>query len=269
MDSFLFVISKVFWWFASPVTLLLVLAVIALISLWRHRQTAAKLLFSLVVVAMVALSFLPLRQWLVGPLEARFAAIPLPPQVAGIIVLGGAIDPTLSRLRGQPVMNEAAERILAVARLARHYPQARIIYSGGSAAVVANREDREADYAAAVLADMGVEPSRLEFERNSRNTAENARYSKAAADPKPGEVWLLVTSAMHMPRAVALFRGQDFAVVPYGVDYTTSPWSGGVKDYLAFGSMADGLQALHSGGKEWVGLLAARVFGQSNQVFPQ
>ncbi|MDI9409814.1 MAG: YdcF family protein [Candidatus Pacebacteria bacterium] len=268
MPSFLFVMSKIYWFVVNPVTLLLVLAVVGLVCLWLDRHRSAKILLTLLVAVMVSLYLLPIGQWVVGPLESRFSAVPLPPQVTGIIVLGASVDPTLSRLRGQPVINDSGERILAVARLSRQYPQARMIYSGGSSSVVFNRDDREADYAALVLADMGVASSRLEFERNSRNTFENAVYCKALAQPKPGEVWLLVTSAIHMPRAVGLFRGQGFAVVPYSVDYRTAPWTGGVQDYLAPGGLVDGLQALKSGGKEWVGLLAVWIFGQSSELFP-
>ncbi|MCX8500111.1 MAG: YdcF family protein, partial [Alphaproteobacteria bacterium] len=72
----------------------------------------------------------------------------------------------------------------------------------------------------------------------------------------------------HMPRAVGLFRGQGWSVIPYPVDYTTSPWTGGIKDYLASGSMLDGLTALNWGGKEWVGLVAAKLFGKSLDFFP-
>ena len=126
---------------------------------------------------MVALTLLPLRQWVVAPLESRFPTPSLPHEVTGIIILGGALDPKLSRLRGQAVLNDAAERLVGGARLARLYPQARLVYSGGSAAVMGD-QDREADYAALVLADLGVAKDRCLFERDSRNSFENALYTK-------------------------------------------------------------------------------------------
>ena len=268
MNEIYFLLSKLFWWFANPASLLLLLTATGVYGLWRGRLTAARWLLSIALGVMVALTVLPLRQWVVGPLESRFAAPTLPQSVTGIIILGGAIDPTLSRLRKQPVVNDAAERLVAGARLARLYPNARLVYSGGSAAVMGGGQDREADYAATLLSDLGVASGRSVFERDSRNTLENAIYTKRIIQPQPNETWLLVTSAMHMPRAVGLFRGQGWSVIPYPVDYTTSPWTGGRKDLLASGSMLDGLSALNWGSKEWIGLLAARLLGKTANLLP-
>ena len=59
------------------------------------------------------------------------------------------------------------------------------------------------------------------MERRARNTLENAEFAKALAVPRPGERWLLVTSAFHMPRSVGLFRKAGFNVEPYPVDWRT------------------------------------------------
>jgi DUF218 domain len=63
---------------------------------------------------------------------------------------------------------------------------------------------------------------RIIVERKSRNTTENAAFTKQLVMPKPGERWLLVTSAMHMPRAVGVFRKAGFAVDAYPVGYQTA-----------------------------------------------
>ena len=132
-------------------------------------------------------------------------------------MLGGAIDADLSADHGAVVFTRAADRVVEAAALARHYPKARIIFSGGSA----NLTDgpREADYAAAIFERLGVAKDRLIMERRSRNTMENAEFSKELAAPKNGERWLLVTSAFHMPRSIGIFRKVGFAVEPYPVDW--------------------------------------------------
>ena len=117
-----------------------------------------------------------------------------------------------------PVISSAPDRIVAAAALARKYPNAKIVFSGGSASLISN-EAREADYAAALFESLGVDKARLIMDRDSRNTYENAVLSKKLAAPKPGERWLLVTSAFHMPRSVGLFRKVGFAVEPYPVDW--------------------------------------------------
>ena len=70
------------------------------------------------------------------------------------------------------------------------------------------------------------------MERRSRNTQENAEFSKALVAPKEGERWLLVTSAFHMPRSVGLFRKAGFAVEPYPVDWRVS-WGWGSPQVFA------------------------------------
>ncbi|MCX8500274.1 MAG: YdcF family protein, partial [Alphaproteobacteria bacterium] len=187
MNEFYFILSKIFWWFANPATVLVLLTAVGVFCLWRGYERWGRRILSLVLGMMVLLTLLPLRQWVVGPLESRFPAQPLPREVTGIIILGGALDPTLSRLRGQVVLNDAAERLSGGARLARLYPRARLVYSGGSAAVMGAHQDREADYAAEILADLGVAQDRCLFERDSRNSFENALYTKKLLNPQPGE----------------------------------------------------------------------------------
>jgi uncharacterized SAM-binding protein YcdF (DUF218 family) len=76
------------------------------------------------------------------------------------------------------------------------------------------------------LADLGVDPSRINMVPQSRTTSEDALYSAALLKPKPSERWLLVTAAMHMPRAVGCFRVAGFRVQPYPVEFLTRAGSG-------------------------------------------
>src|SRR6202012_394951 len=113
----------------------------------------------------------------------------------------GSIDTDLSVAHDEPVVRSAADRIIVVAALARQYPNARIVFTGGSANLISN-DAKEADYAAAIFASFGIDKARLTMERQSRNTQENAQFTKRLVVPKPGERWLLVTSGYHMPRSV-------------------------------------------------------------------
>ena len=179
--------------------------------------------------------FSPLGNWLLYPLESRFPAWDASRGAPdGIVVLGGSIDADISAAHGVAVVRGAADRIIAAAALAHRYPNARLIFTGGSSNLISN-DAREADYAAEVFERLGVPKARLTMERRSRNTEENAEFTKAIAAPKPGERWLLVTSAYHMPRSVGLFRKAGFAVEPYPVDWRI----GGKADLL----MVFGLRA--------------------------
>ena len=117
----------------------------------------------------------------------------------------------------------------------------------------------------ALFESLGVPPGRITLENRSRNTAENAAYSKALAAPKPGERWLLVTSAAHMPRAIGAFREAGFPVEAYPVDYQTNGW----QDLRAvFGSLSGGLRQMDTALHEWIGLVAYRLTGKSSALLP-
>jgi uncharacterized SAM-binding protein YcdF (DUF218 family) len=180
---------------------------------------------SLIVLAILGLS--PIGNALIIPLEDRF-----PPWDAargapdGIIVLGGAIDAS----------GPHNERLVVVPELLRRYPNARILFSGGSGAL-SDDADAEASFAAGLLESFGIARNRIILEDRSRNTVENAVFSKAIIQPKPGERWLLVTSAYHMPRAIGVFRKAGFPVEPYPVDWRTRPAEDGLRP---FATIVDG-----------------------------
>jgi uncharacterized SAM-binding protein YcdF (DUF218 family) len=139
-----------------------------------------------------------------------------------------------------------------------------VVFTGGSANLISN-DAREADYAATLFESLGVDKARLMMERRSRNTQENAEFSKALAAPKKGERWLLVTSAFHMPRSVGLFRKAGFDVEAYPVDWRV----GSRADLLSFSVIAnDGLGRTDLGLREWIGLWAYWLTGKIDRLFP-
>ena len=180
-----------------------------------------------------------------------------------IIVLGGGISPKLSKAFGQPVFNGSASRVLAMAKLARDYPNARIVYSGGDASLFGNGV-RETDFVYPALESLGIARERVQIETQSRNTAENAAFTKLLVNPKPGERWLLVTSARHMPRAIGCFRKADFHVESYPVGW----WAADALDVQWGRGLANGLERLDAAAYEWIGLLAYRLSGRTAELFP-
>ncbi len=260
-----FILSKILGFFALPSNVLIVVGLIGvLLLLTPYRRLASWLVVtSLVLIAFFGLS--PIGNVLLLPLEQRFP--PWDPSRGapdGIVVLGGAVLPELSAARGSVELNENAERITAAVALARKYPDARIIFSGGSGSL---RRDApaEAPFAVQELEALGVAPERITAEEQSRNTVENAVFSRLVAQPKPGERWLLVTSAYHMPRAVAAFRAAGFAVEPYPVDWRTRGPAAAGQPFLSFvGGLGQTDLAMH----EWVGLLAYRLTGRTAELFP-
>lgn len=259
-----FIVSKTLGFFTLPSNLLLCLGLAGLLlGLTRWRRIGRRLTgASLVLLGVAGLS--PLGNWLIVPLEDRFPAWDAGRGTPdGIVILGGAISPELSLARGAPDLNESAERITAAAALARIYPQARIIYSGGTGRII-RRHGVEAEIAADLFESIGLPRERLVLEGRSRNTAENAEFSRMLAAPKPGERWLLVTSAYHMPRAMGLFRAAQFPVEAYPVDWRTAAGDG----LFPFDTVSAGLRRTDTAVREWVGLVVYWLTGRTQTLFP-
>jgi len=260
-----FVISKTLGIMLMPTNLMIELGVLGVILLaTRFRRLGRRLMIvSLVLLAICAWS--PLGKLLIYPLETRFPAWDASKGAPdGIIVLGGPLDADLSAAHGRAVITAAGDRIVSAAVLAHRYPNARLLYTGGSANLLSN-DAKEADYAADMFEGLGIARTRLLMERSSRNTLENAEFSKAMVNPKPGERWLLVTSAFHMPRAVGLFRKAGFAVEAYPVDWKLGKGS----DIFIFSNIAeDGLSYTDPAVREWMGLIAYRLAGKTDAFLP-
>jgi uncharacterized SAM-binding protein YcdF (DUF218 family) len=259
-----FILSKVIGPLATPSNLVaLALLLGGLLALTPWRRLGHRLL-GLGVVAVLVVMVLPIGAWLTLPLETRFAApAALPEQVDGIVVLGGGVTESLVPVLGGAQLNEAADRLAALVILARRYPAARVVYSGGNATLSGGA--READAVAALLVEMGIDTAGIVFEREARTTYENAVLTRTLMNPQPGETWLLVTSAMHMPRAVGAFRRQGWAPTPLPVDFSGD---GELRVIGLAGSLGGTLAGIDHAAHEWVGLVAYRLFGYSDSLFP-
>jgi uncharacterized SAM-binding protein YcdF (DUF218 family) len=260
-----FYLSKILGFFALPSNALIVLGLAgAAIAVLRGGRAGGKLIVaSLIVLAIYGFS--PLANALILPLEQRFPpwdASRGPP--TGMVVLGGAFDTVVSDTRYDIPLNEAAERMTVSAALARKYPQARIIFTGGTGTLLYGGPT-EGELARRFYASLGIAADRITIEEESRDTAENAVFTKPLADPKPGERWLLVTSAYHMPRSIGAFRRVGFMVEAYPVDYRTR----GIEDLARpFPSLGEGLRRGDTAVREWIGLLFYRLAGRTNELFP-
>jgi uncharacterized SAM-binding protein YcdF (DUF218 family) len=261
-----FYASKIVGFFAIPSNLVILVGIVgALLLRTRYARAGWRLaIASLVLLAIMGLS--PVGNALILPLEERFPRFDHrrgPPH--GIVVLGGALTLDVSHARNEVALNEAAERLTAAVALARRYPNARVILSGGAAELIPSGAT-EADFGLRLFETLGLSKDRVTAEDRSRNTVENARFSKELAQPKPGERWLLVTSAYHMPRSVGVFRKAGFAVEAHPVDWRTR---GGSADVLRpFPTVGDGLRRTDTAVREWIGLIVYWLTGRTSELFP-
>jgi uncharacterized SAM-binding protein YcdF (DUF218 family) len=255
--------SKVLWFFLQPSNLLVAVVAAGLIALLLKRRRLALWLLCPAAAALIAIGFLPLGQWLLLPLENRFPApVRLPDEVDGIIVLGGAVDLAAAEGRGVVAFGEEAERSITMLELAERYPDAKLVFTGGRDDI-SGTAISEADVMSEFTRRHGLD-GRVIFEDRARNTFENAQLSKPLAAPRPGELWLLVTSAWHMPRAVGVFRRVGWPVIAYPVDYRTS----GEIGLLARPDAAQGWAAFDLAVKNWIGLVAYWLSDRTDAPFP-
>lgn len=260
-----FVAFKVLWQIFQPANLLVIALALATGLLFTRWYASGRALVVLVLAVFLAVAILPLGPWLITPLENRFpAAAELPAEVDGILLLGGASQPTLTEARGQAMVNGNAERILGFVGLALRYPRARLAFSGGSGALFPGTLS-EADVVRRILDESGFDTARVRFEDRARDTRDNAIYLREALKPERGETWLLVTSARHMPRAAGTFYRLGWDVVPYPVDYRTPGDSGALRLDFDF---AQGSLALTTAAREWIGLAAYYLSGRTAALFP-
>ena len=216
-----FVMSKTVGILLQPSNDLLLTGLFGLVLCATRFKRAGRRLMGVSLVLLAIAGFFPVGAALSHVLENRFPPWnPARGAPDGIVVLGGALDPALSQARGAPQLSGQAERITVVAKLAREFPKARIVYTAGNAALFPHAP-AEADYVLPLWESFGIARDRVTLETRSRNTYENAAFTKALVKPKPGSHWLLVTSAQHMPRAIGCFRRVGFPVEAFPVDWHT------------------------------------------------
>jgi uncharacterized SAM-binding protein YcdF (DUF218 family) len=260
-----FILSKVIGFFTLPSNAIAVTCALGLLLLATRWRRAGTRLLALGVVALLVFGYSPAGTMLLLSLSERFPAWQSDGRAPdGIIVLGGAIDSDATAARGTLEVDHSADRVFAMLDLARRFPQARIVFSGGSGALLMDGVS-EAPIAGGLLQGYGVAADRIVLETASRSTAENAAFTRRLVEPKPGERWLLVTSAFHMPRSIGAFRAAGFDVEAYPVDWRSRGWIDGT---MPFDRLSAGLARTDVAIHEWIGLIAYWLGGKSSALLP-
>lgn len=258
-------LSKIAWAVVQPVSLVAILLLLGLLlALLRWRRTAWAAV-GLGTLVLVVCAFTTFGYALIGVLEDRFRRPEAAPvDVAGIIVLGGGMDADVNTVRRGYELNRSGDRFVEALRLAQLYPGAKVVMTGGSS-VLSPDDEREADAAERFFLAFGINSEQLILENSALNTEQNAQLTRDLLDPAPGEIYLLVTSAFHMPRSVALFRRAGFDVVPWPADYLSA---GNEGLGLALVQPAENLTVATMAIREWVGLVAYWLTGRIDEPFP-
>lgn len=260
-----FYASKIVWLVLQPINLIGILVFLGIACAFLRLRRLGLFLSASALLVLAVGAWTSTGALLLHPLEDHFSRPnPPPDNVAGIVVLGGGFEGSVNLARGGYDLNASGDRLVEAAVLARRYPQARVVVTGGNGSLVLEGEG-DGDTAPRLLTALGVAHERLVLENQSRNTHENALFTRRMVEPQAGETWLLVTSAFHMPRSVGLFRKAGFDVVPWPVDYRTA---GNEVLGPAQDNVSDSLQNLTIAIREWLGLFAYRLTGRIDTIFP-
>lgn len=258
-----FALSKLFWIVLDPSNFVLIVMLTGCLLLYTRRFVLGRRICMFGLGLTILFGVVPLGNYFLNLLEDRFQPVSLPEHVDGIIVLGGVLDMAVTLSRDQQSFNGSSERIVALQGLTDTYRNVPVVFTSGSGFVF-QQEFKEAQLIRQTLQKLVVNPGRIVLEDQSRNTYENVLYSKELLNPQPGERWVMVTSASHMPRAMGIFRKQDWQVIPYPVDYKTAQawdWNSPVKVFKRFEQIRF---ALH----EWLGLLVYRLTDKTDTLLP-
>ena len=249
-------VSKAFWFVAQPGNLLLLVILIGTLVAWMRPSKSGRVWLTTLSVLLLFVAFAPIYTWIARPLEDRFPPpASLPARIDGILVLGGFSDARIAHQRGLLAVSESAERIMVSAALARDHPEARLVITG---------QGEAHQTLSTWLSDMGLDRSRIVYEPRASNTFENAALSYRKLQPGPNEVWLLVTSAQHMPRAVGVSRKIGWPLIPYPVDYQTAD----IEMFADWPDLAANLAGIGVALKEWIGLVAYYAMDRTDELFP-
>lgn len=248
-----FILSKLVWFVLAPFNLALIVLTGAMLAMKLNRNRTARAMGIAAWLILIVFGVLPTGQLMTRWLENKYPQITeVERPVTGIIVLGGGIDTDVGNARHVPQLKSTADRITTFVDLGRRYPWAKLVFTGGDGTLTQNSV-KEGDMIRPLLATMGFNPkNRLRIEDQSRTTYENAVLTKEMIQPKPGERWVLVTSASHMPRAIGAFNAAGWSVIPYPADYLTP----GKQDFLG------NMQLSHVALKEFIGTATYALTGK-------
>jgi uncharacterized SAM-binding protein YcdF (DUF218 family) len=248
---------------ANFLALLSFLAVLLGVSPDQACKRIARKTLVFVALCLCLMAVLPVGKWALAPLENRYANIVLPEELTGIILLTGDENATVSEARRLPVAGYATQRYVHVARLARRYPDAKIIVVGDTRPSYPSGTVTTKMIAQSAMKAMGIPESQVLYEEESRNTYENAMLASQILKPKTGEKWALVTSGFHMPRAVLCFMKTGMDVIPSISDYYTD----GKIEFALYTHLSQNLHYLTVAAHEYYGLLAYRLMKRIDRLW--
>jgi uncharacterized SAM-binding protein YcdF (DUF218 family) len=244
-----------------PVGFAVVCIAAGAVAAMMRRWKTGILLCIVAGVVLFCFSTDPVSYLLVRGLESRYSPVPrVAPAPSIVLLTGGEVPRMPPRLYDE--INAAGDRILYTARLFKQGVSPRIVITGGNLDFIRTTTSSQAEASDRLLRELfGIDSTRILLETKSRNTYENGLYTKRLLDSMhiPLNI-ILVTSAMHMPRAVAVFTRLGFTIEPAPTNYLADVPR--PRKFIAHIPSASALETSTSALHEWYGIVAYRLLGR-------
>ncbi|MBT6046866.1 MAG: envelope biogenesis factor ElyC [Candidatus Scalindua sp.] len=261
----MFILKKIISVFLYPLPLSLLLSFLGLYFLWfTNRQKAGKILVSVGLIILTLFSYSIITNRFLRPLERKYdtfeikssSAVPETEDesmIKFVVVLGGGhtSDPELPPI--SQIGKDSLVRLIEGIRVYRKYPGAKLLLSGGAVFDPIS----EAEIMARVAREIGVPERDIILESKSQDTRDEALFIKPIVGNEP---FVLVTTASHIPRSMALFKKLGMNPIPSPIGHSVKDRQG--LSYYSFfpgtGSIRNAELAIH----EYLGMTWAKLRGQ-------
>jgi len=258
-SDFVLLLTKLLPLMLYPLSQAIGLIVLALGLGWIGYRRIAMMCLVVAVAGLWVVSTPSFSDWALSTLENQHPPLPVArlPAADVAIVLGGAIDQKAPP-RVAIDLHATADRVLHASRIYRAGKVDSIFVTGGNLPW-APKTKSEAQHIRDLLIEWGVPDRSIELAGQSRNTYENALEAQALQQRRPFATALLITSASHMPRSMAVFQRAGLPVTAAATDYevvAARPWTP-----LRWLPDANALAQTTKAVKEWIGLWAYRMRG--------
>jgi uncharacterized SAM-binding protein YcdF (DUF218 family) len=258
-----FYLSKIIWFLFNPFNLILILLFFGLLLNLIPLKLFSKICYLFSFLLFFITGILPIGSFLNYNLEKDFFyTASYPEHIDGILILGGATNPFLSNEHNQINFNDSSERLIESIFLIKRFPDAKVIFSGGSGSI-SEPNLTHAFVAKKFFQNMDIDHKKIIYEDKSRNTYENILFSKRIARPHSAEKWLLVTSAFHLKRSLAISEKLKWTFIPFATDFNKSKK---FKWRLSINFLSN-INEFNKASHEWMGLISYYLMGRSSSIF--
>ena len=259
-----FYVAKIFWLIINPFNILIILSLSTFLAYFLDFKKIKLISIFFLSISFIIFCILPTGNYLIYQLEKNFhdyADLSKIKKIDGIIIMGGSTNPYLSKIYNQTMFLSSAERMIEAKRVINKFPNAKIIFTGGSSKMINNKYKESSDAKKFFLQNK-IDINNIIFEDNARNTFENILKSEKISNRNENEKWLIISSAYHLTRSINVAKKIGWNLQPYATDFQVPKKFRFYVSIDFFSNLASMQLATH----EWIGILYYFFTGRTERI---